>query len=173
MAIDGLAVKSSVATRADLLTAGGAVLLNNTYQGPVSTISVDNVFSSTYYAYRILIRGNTGVTMRLRASGADESGANYATQYIQANSTTVVAARATAATSFDLGGGSLDRIMVIDIVEPHVAAATYMSSTTLEATTAPVYTGRSAYHSLATAYDGFSILGTSLTGRVVVYGFKA
>lgn len=82
MAINSLATSSGsgLATQEDLLTAGGLVRITSEAFSTVSSVSINNCFSSTYYQYLLIYSGtasidNSSMLYRMRASGSDASGA--------------------------------------------------------------------------------------------------
>jgi hypothetical protein len=62
---------------------GGLILLNTTNFSGVTSVSIDNAFSSTYSNYRVIVSfesfsGTDDVfNMRLRTSGVDNTSSNY------------------------------------------------------------------------------------------------
>ena len=78
---------------------------NITFSG-ASSVSVNDVFSATYNNYKILIDHSVSTalntTIRLRVSGADDTTANYARQYLVAVNTSVSGGRSTGQTSWIL-----------------------------------------------------------------------
>lgn len=71
-------------TRArDVATQGGLTLINKTDFSAVSTISVNNVFNSTYEKYKVILDvttsvvGRTDISFRFRANGVDNSSNLY------------------------------------------------------------------------------------------------
>lgn len=148
----------------------------------VSAINLNNVFSSTYRNYRIIVTGllNTGaqnLQFRLRVGGVDNSTANsYQSQSINGASTTLTGTRTTS--TFAIAGGigsTQNNITTIDLSDPFQASATSFnghSSYVLSGNIiADVSTG---FHNQAVSYDGITIFpsGGTITARVQVYGYK-
>ena len=95
-----------------------------------ATVSLNGIFSSTYENYRIIFTtsnfsASDALTMRLRASGTDASGANYSYSGTKnaSNTATISALNASGQTSIALGStnsGAGDRFgVVIDIFKPY------------------------------------------------------
>ena len=154
---------------------GGAV----TFTG-VSSVSLNGVFTSTYDNYRIMIymAGSTTqvVQSRLRAAGTDASAANYTFQEMKFEGATVSGARATSQTFAQLGyaGTAEPNVFAVDVYRPALAAVTGLRSTGIYGYLGATIWDYAASHSLATSYDGISIIpntGNS-TGVIRVYGYR-
>ena len=147
-----------------------------------SAVTVDNVFSSTYTNYRIMIRmvsaGNINTSFQLRVGGVTASGSNYNSQIISNSTTSVAGIRVTNGSSYNLNGvnGAFFTTNIIEIFAPFLAEPTnfqHHANQTDGAYTAPIlYTGI-GNHTLSTAYDGFVFTpsSTTLTGTYTVYGY--
>jgi hypothetical protein len=144
------------------------------------TVNVNNVFTSAYRDYRVIISaalsGTFSGVIQLRAGGSTTaSNYNSASQKIIASG---------AASSFGSGvttqwyfGDGLNKIYTVyDISQPNVATTTY--STWLShgngSTATSIYGG--GFQSDATQFDGFT-LGTggvqNMSGAVTVYGYRS
>ena len=163
----------------------GMVLLNTTSFSGVASQSLNNVFSATYRNYRVVLdyvpATTSGVvTLRLRASGADNSTANYQRTIIYlGTSPTVAYSRNTNATSIDLNGSTANAYYstVFDLITPFAALHT-------QAIGLNAYKATSADNEInalqfgfngTTSFDGISVLssGSNLTGSISVYGYNA
>ena len=150
----------------------------------VSSVSIDNCFTSTYDNYLITftitaaVGVDSGLSMRLRASGTDST-TNYATQRLNAYSTTVLTSsnplgtdewylafvNATTANSYTAS---------IQIFNPALASSSRHLTNIFS-----VENGgpnnimlSSGYHTTASAYDGLTIIGANnFTGTIRVYGY--
>jgi hypothetical protein len=160
----------------------GMVLLNTTSFSGVSSQSINDVFSSTYDNYVIFYKNTTTstgnvLTLRYRLSGTDTS-ANYGTQRLYAQGSTVTANR---------DGVGTDEIFVSDlnnatqsiagyqmnIFTPNVASPTvsFISGTTLIG--GDLYPSFSAgFQNSSTQFTGFTLLVNTGTfgGTVSVFG---
>jgi hypothetical protein len=154
----------------------GMVLLNTTSFSAVSSQSINDVFSSTYTNYYIifdgLTSGGSSVWMRLRVSGADDTGSNYTYQGVRGATTTADAFTGTS-TGFLMtsNAAASNQYFTSTVIEPNVATPTYLISNSWQNVPATAQLGN--YHSLSTAYTGFTLIpittGT-ITGTVYVYG---
>lgn len=148
-----------------------------------SSVSLNGVFSSTYQNYRILflttnIATNGNVSLRMRASGTDNSDAQYQRQQIFGGNTTITAARSGSQTSFlfgTLSTGVYLNTINFDLFKPFDAANTGWMG---QVGSAVDSTGPEAFvqyggHNVATSYDGITFIsGGTMTGTVYVYGYK-
>ena len=178
----GSAIDTSLNTALGTKKAG-LVLLNTTSFSAVASQSINNVFSSTYDSYRIIIRAtqNTGAGnqfFRLRVGGVDSSSANYQIYGQYSGFTSgVTRVNQSGVTGVDIGTAG--------------NAATYPSVAIIELTdvakATPTYGFWNAYniairdsafvgfdHSLSTAYDGFTwqTSANTITGQIQVFGYN-
>ena len=148
-----------------------------------SSISINDVFSSTYENYRILLKvtsgsTNIGVRLRWRVSGSDASGASDYRNVVSGNASSGSSQNSTALLSYvDVGGANSTDGCITDFVvrNPNVAEKTFSISMGTYAYSITYYNIlTSGVHLLSTAYTGFTLLtdtGT-MTGTVSVYGYK-
>jgi hypothetical protein len=149
---------------------------NVTFSGTES-ISLNGVFSSTYENYRITFYSGSAssvvVNMRLRVSGSDATGSNYAWAIYKNAYTTSGSADGATGTAFVLGfTGVAATNFSYDIFQPFSTIRTqYLGS---HVTSADVWTGSGGSHTLANSYDGFTLFPPSGTfsGTVRVYGYN-
>jgi len=182
-------VPSSVAVGSG--TGSSDTLGNVTFSG-ASSVSLNDVFSSTYDRYKILVDGNTSLTsavsilMRLRVSGSDNTSSNYrwTTIYVRDNSgTPTVGGEGSNGTNTFAVAGSLSStagftaINTIELANPFVSTKNtaltninyvYDQTTPL----GYVYTG-GAIMTVTTSYTGFTFYTSSgnMTGTIRVYGY--
>lgn len=148
-----------------------------------SSVTVDNVFTSTYTNYKVLINYETSGTgnelrLKLRVGGVSAS-TNYNLQQIIFDNTTSFSSRSTSQTSFVLGGqtnGSFKSAVSLEIFRPQLAEPTSFIASNAPnqgAYTTPQADINCGNHSTATAYDGFELLTTAndTTGTYTVYGY--
>jgi hypothetical protein len=148
----------------------------------VSSISIDNCFSTSFSHYLVMrdLLGSAAtndLTVRLRASGADDTGANYRSQFVQGSSTVVSGARSTAATSWS-GGLGLTEATSMGFVRMWVSNPFEAVRTTAWTDYGGVHTGNIALvstvleHDTASSYDGFTVIPSAgtITGSIFVYG---
>jgi hypothetical protein len=184
-----MAVKTfttEVLTSADTntyLANSGLVYVTSTSATSGSSLSVNNCFTSTYSAYRIVINratlaGVSGLSMKMRASGADQSTLYYG---IRTGNDYSTGAASTAATSngsewnLPLISDTTSAACVIDVYNPRLSLKTEISAQGSDSRT----TGIGALIAggmlnNTTAYDGFTILsGSAYTNiSLTVYGYR-
>lgn len=166
---------------------GGALtLIDETTFTTASSVSFDNVFTSTYTGYRILgivnVVTNDGQHhCRLRVGGADASGASYYWSRDASNDTGgAAAAGGSGATSwfFAYGTNSGDyTFFAHDIWNPEAAHKTLFVGgvTRMDASTGTM--ARDAVggiYNATTQYDGFTYYPNAgtISGRIWVYGYQ-
>jgi hypothetical protein len=165
--------------------ASGALVLvkAETSFSAASSVIVDNVFSSTYTNYLVLIRYETGgsgveLRMRLRVGGVSAA-TNYNFQQIIFDNTTSFSGRGASQTSMVVSGqtnGVFKSAAYAQIFSPNVAEPTnfiIQNAPNQGAYTTPQAGQNSGNHSDSTAYTGFELLTTSsnTTGFYTVYGY--
>ena len=168
----------------------GMVLLNTTSFSAVSSVSLPaNTFSSAYKNYQFVFKGtgstfNT-LTLRMRASGTDNSSNNYkysvyTQQYLAASAANSAGGSVSLVSSFQFGYGysTLPTYASGYIFEPFETAYTSFiySGLYLQDTTTGGYghygTGGM---SVTTSYDSATILASTgtITGSISIYGVNA
>ena len=180
-----LTADSTTATGLKWAAAGSSGAL--TYVGgttftTAATTSIDNVFSSTYQNYLVMLNIYTGsgvLTMNFRASGSDNTTANYSyyTDYMAFGSTwSRSISNLTGQTSMNLNQG-LDASnvnMPFTIMNPQLAQKTSVLSpmSSYNYNTTANYTGlNSGFFNATTQFDGIKFtIGTNMTGTLKIYG---
>ncbi len=175
-----LTAYSTTAQMNTAITAGvGLVpILTQTIGTAVSSVVVNNAFSSTYDAYKIIITGGTAsatnyLTLKLGASttGYDDSfiAKPFAAGFSSGSNTNQP--------SYSYAGGAVSGqsiYMNAELLNPFLAKHTYISTSLFAADTGlGMYGGT---HRVATSYTDFTIAltggGTLTGGTIRVYGFK-
>jgi hypothetical protein len=157
----------------------GLVLLAKDTFTTVSSVSFDNVFSATYKQYRIITNissASAGYSyMRLRASGTDNSSANYFRQFYAANGGTGSAARSSSQTTWAgiTEMNTYSNIQIIEVNNPF--QSTYTSAINLSNDTSAgniVWFSNVFGMNVTTSYDGFTIKpdSSTISGTITVYG---
>ena len=156
--------------------------INTTSFTSVASQSLNNVFSSTYDNYLVVIDGLTGSTtmtvdLRLRVSGVDSS-----TQYYWG-----IALTNASATSIPAGGNNVGSYRLFNAVaaergfinlninNPNLAKISLFNGSLTGEFSGSIGGGASGgLHNVATAYDGFTIIASTgtISGRVQVYGYR-
>jgi hypothetical protein len=157
------------------VAAGGLVLISTDSFSATSSKSFNNIFSSTYTNYRVIldVQPSTSATVSLRfKTGSDDTGSVYSFQNLKATSTTVAGTRTLSATSIDINGGAGNKYLYTwDILEPNTTEDTVVFSTANEYMLSWY---ASYYVDTATQYTGFSIFPSTgtITGKASIYGYK-
>ena len=160
---------------------GLSVVKAETSFSAASSVTVDNIFSSTYTNYRLMVRLSTSAAdcfLRLRVSGTSSStGYNY--QLLETQTTSNTAVRTSNAAQYFVtsnSNGAFFQSAVVELFSPNVAAVTNIM--TLSSRSDGAYTATSNFtvfgnHNVATAYDGIELLPGSgtITGAYTVYGY--
>jgi hypothetical protein len=170
------------------VTGGGMDLVNTTTFSAVSSVSLNNVFTSTYANYKIVFTptsatvADTWIYGRLRAASSDDSAGNYATDRIYQATTTVggdtnPAGDATKWTLCDAASGYVNRAQtVFDLFSPALTVPTLFIGSFYMTNSVPYQQQNwvSGMKTTTTAYDGISFITSSgnMSGTVRVYGYK-
>jgi hypothetical protein len=165
---------------------GGLTLIANVSLTSATSVTLSNVFSSTYDNYKIMIRaraasGQTGIFYNSVTGGTVANGAGtyvYSSYYTSGNATTGTNFQSTASDTAviaqitDQTDGSDNWSM--DVYSPALARRTSGNFTGAYGSgLASTFGG--FLHAVSTSYDGFRLLsqtGTALTGTVSVYGYR-
>ena len=168
---------------------GTATLSGNTVTfTTVNSVSLNGCFTATYsdYMLRMTITAVSGTNMaiyaRLRASGTDSTG-SYRQETIEHYSTTVGAGQNWASnggTQWTLAQSTTTNATytgaAFDILSPQKAAYTnaYGSAGWWNSSSVSIGHLHRAFHGVASAYDGISIIASTgtISGTVAVYGLK-
>lgn len=148
----------------------------------VTSLSLNGVFTSAYDNYLIVIAGNGSANNqffygRLRASGTDASGSDYARQRLFASSTTVGGSRLTGQDKATIGAYDSEQRdgSHIHVYGPFLAQPTAFRQTGMHGDAGAVLGDTASTHSLSSSYDGITIFPESpdtLTGNVAVFGYE-
>lgn len=146
--------------------------------GTGGAASLNGVFSNKYRAYRIVTNftiSNQVLFFRLRASGTDAIANNYSygNTYTVYNGGTLGSFIGSNLSTNVVGYCDVNTtaISTFDIENPALALPTNTSGTASWSTAGGYVAG---YHSLFTAYDGFTLFAGSgvMSGQIQVYGYK-
>lgn len=172
-----------------IANSGGSASLSNytvSFSG-VSSVSLNGVFSGDYDNYRIMWRmtaassANTDIGMRLRASGSDNTAANYGTQKLASFSATASADNnPNGNTVWNVGyvasANGDYQATTMDIFAPFDTKKTLMTALRQDYSSTTMFLQIvSGFNNQSTAYDGFTlypVAGGTLTGSVSVFGYK-
>ena len=160
----------------------GLVKINTTTMSAVASQSLNDVFSTTYDNYKILLNvtatGAADLSLRMRVSGADDSSANYQRQKLEIDSTTISGSKSTNQTSsrfVEINTSDANSLTVIEVMSPFLARPTmYLSSNSQRSGTTHFMSFLSGAHNVSTSYTGLTIIPNTSTvsGTVTVYGYK-
>jgi len=162
-----------------IAAAGGLVVVKaETAFGPVSTVTADSVFTSSYTNYEILISwtGSAGVsaTCQLRVGGTPAT-TNYNWQNFICTGGSFSATRGSSQSTQQIGvSRATPTSTKITLFNPQLAEVTRFLTLTIdnEGLTVPLLVMYNGNHSTTTAYDGIGInFGTSSTGTYTIYGY--
>jgi len=175
--------QSSASSTYAPVAAGGLVLLNNTSFTTQSAVAIDNVFSSTYDDYKILIGitavGTGDVDLRWygRTTGGIDVTTNYVRERIVQYSTTITGSEAANST---FGSSSTNYPTYanyqIDLFNPFINNVTTLVSNGGFVTNAGVpYQDRIfSYNGASNIFTGFKIFSSASTisGNIQIYGYR-
>jgi hypothetical protein len=167
-------------------TPGLVYLTGATFTAATSVSLPDNTFTATYRNYRMLlditaVTADADFTMRMRASGADNTSAVYnSMQYGLSDAAAASNVTQSNQTSWNVGEQDAVEVryaLVIDIIRPQVAAITNVSMTNQFVNKAAsnnfMRVGGMLYGA-TTQFDSLSFISSvasSITGQYRVYGY--
>jgi hypothetical protein len=148
----------------------------------VNSVSVNGIFTSAYYNYRVVFNvvasAQNNQRFRLRAAGTDSSAASYSYSYngayINGTDITVGVSGQTgwviwqSAAGFYVGGN-------LEFFYPQVAASTTCTYQFYMVNSVNQFAENGGgIHNVSTAYDGFSLIADAgtLSGSFSVYGYR-
>ena len=164
------------------LAAGGLVPITTSSFTSVTSVSVNNCFTSTYQNYAIMaVTGDPATaqtfTMRLRAGGTDTTTNNYYRLNIGIENNSTQRDVVGQSSSFFMGfvGAGSEFAASFDVFSPEEARLTRIAGSSVNNNLN--HTGVTAYNlggwfDLTTQFDGFSLIfGANTTGVVRVYAY--
>ena len=168
------------------LNNGGMVFLAENSATSGTVISIDNVFTSAYDAYRIVISdyrttaASTSCLLRLRAATVPAATSYAYGSMTQAlyTSTALTVAGTTTGTSFDLflRADTIGMGAIIDIINPALTQWTTITTNGPHGGNTAGFGLKqvSGIHAQATAYDGFQLTSAVAFSniKVRVYGYR-
>lgn len=171
-----LAADGSVSGGAGL---GGLVHIHTESFSAVSSVSIDDVFTSDYQNYRVLIANENSASgdryLRLRVSGTDITSSIYNRQNISGSGASANAARQGDANTWNMGNQTANQGQSVTATFFRPAEARWTAgeySMTRDPATPIFYVGYLS-HRASTAYDGltfYTATGT-MTGTIRIYGY--
>ena len=169
-----------VLTAADLNAGFGLVYVTQATFTSSSSVAIDNIFTSTFAHYRIVINvtagagGGAQIQANMRASGTPTIGSDYYGYYrgITWAGGNDVAANNGGGNWFIMRTNGAEWAGAIDIQNPQVADKTFIQS--LGSDTSQTWNA-GGYHNSSTQFDGISFTNSgaaAMTGTVEVYGYR-
>ena len=164
-------------------TGSGLVHIQTQTFSSVGAVNFDNVFSSTYKKYRVMINidGSSGAlsnSFRFRSGGSPDTSAAYDLLGQPWNASGILGyASVNNGTLFGIGASYNygQSGFTLDIFQPFQAARTIMSFYSVDqpsATGMSMFLGAGAFDD-TTSFDGFSFfLSGTFSGNISVYGYK-
>jgi hypothetical protein len=158
----------------------GLVHLNTTTFSAQSTINIDNVFTSDYDDYRVIvdfttISASNGFSLRYRTSGSTNSTSNYNLNFVNIEAWTTVGTltgnQDGTGTSHSVGYNFTGEpsSVSLDIFNPNLSLKTLASGISIGNNLSI----RAYRFNATTQFDGFSIFSASnLSGNIRVYGYR-
>ena len=158
--------------------APGLVHIRTQTFSDVSSVALNNVFSSKYDNYRLMLRassdGNKNVQYQLRVGGFDNEESTYRQQRFGANNGTILTNQMNTSTPAfgDLGNGI--SIVVCEISGPFLPQTTSLVSSGNYNTDSIVHAmNYYGSHETAASFDGIKMfISTSMSGSVSIYGYS-
>jgi len=165
---------------------GAMTLISTTSFSAQSSQSFNSVFSATYNNYKVMITtfgsADTQMNFRFRASGTDNSSANYNYAVIGTGAisgSTSTDGNAGSATSMQIGSNNNTvqrQLISMDIISPFSTTSTKGLSYSFIRSRTAIF-GGNGYGLLdvsGTAFDGFTLIPASgtLSGTVSIYGMS-
>ena len=161
---------------------GALVYLGATTFSVAASTSIDNVFSSTYQNYLVMLNIYTGtgtLTMNFRASGSDNSTANYSyyNDYMAFGTTwsrSILNSSGNTSITLNQGMVSSNLSIPFTIMNPELAEKTAVTSPMVayNYNTTSNYTSlNTGFFNATTQFDGIKFTaGSSMTGTLKIYG---
>jgi hypothetical protein len=141
----------------------------------VSSVSVNSCFTSEFDTYRVIAdvtcTADVALQIRLRLSGTDNTSGYYAIGHYSVSGTGPTRLESANQSAMRIGSTNQNALLtVMDLMYPASAIKTRFASTVGGNFQSSQWGG---FHDDATAYDGFSLFGSSgtVTGTIRVYGY--
>jgi len=162
----------------------GFAHLNTTSFSASSGVNINNVFSATYQAYKIVLSNmscgssSQNIFMRLRVSGVNAASNYFESGYVSYIPGSVLAFAGNSAVAeviLSTVNATHRAGSVTELQNPALAVATTMQNQRNYYDGSNLYgVGLSMIHTTATAYDGFTIYpgASTMTGTVSVFGYR-
>lgn len=171
------------ATQSYADTAGGLVKIVTQSFSAVSSVSVDNCFTSTYENYRVIVNitaasaTDSAINFYYRASGVDTTTSYRRSGFLNNYTTLATMSTSDAAVLNTSTTNATQSSLVLDSCAPQLARITtgfFHASWTTNAGAGPQVQGGLFLQQSATQFDGFSLAASTgtISGVVRVYGYR-
>jgi hypothetical protein len=163
----------------------GLVHIKQATGSGVAAINVNDCFSADFTHYKVVTdllhatsSAGSGVNIRLRVSGADDTTTNYRQQRLSISSTTVTAERTSSNTSWidsSVIFNNQKNLNFFEIANPFQSSITTCYNFRGQDGLATIQYSNLYYSFIATtSFTGFSVISASgnMSGSVDVYGYK-
>jgi hypothetical protein len=156
----------------------GLVHINTTTFSAVSSVSLNDVFTSDYENYLMLIKWTASaisdITVRMRVSGSDNSASSYVRQRLLAYATSVSAARTTGTSSTLSNAGTALNSLRADIFNPFTSEVTGIVAAGKSSESTASMNHSVTTHDVASSFDGITVfpLSGTITGTIRIYGYS-
>lgn len=168
---------------ADTDTPPGLELVKTqTVGSAVSSVTVNNCFSSSYDAYRLVISSvncstsNTAMYLQMTASGtASTASYNFGIPRVDIANGAVAATYSQSGTQMWVSITSSSTSASMDILDPYAAAYTKFPNLARYELSSGYFGAGAGQHEVATSYDGIKVYpssGTMTGGTIRVYGYR-
>lgn len=147
----------------------------------VTSLSLNGVFTSSYENYLLVINhtinsGSQPIYLRLRASGTDDSGTNYAFQNLYADATSITGLRGTGqaqATIAHTDSTTWNGDQAY-IYSPFLSSQTATRNLNVNSFSSARIVDSCCVHAVSSSYDGFTLIpnGASMSGNLHVFGYE-
>jgi hypothetical protein len=156
----------------------GLHLINKTNFTTAASVTLNNVFSNTYDAYKICASSSQSVYLRYRAAGVDSTGNYHQSGYVSYTPGSVLAfAGSNNSTNIQafVANSGYRTSATIEVQNPYLAVSTaartnhqYWDSSNFYSFTL------NSLHLPSTQHDGFTIYpnASTISGTVSVYGYR-
>ena len=168
-------------TNTYLANAGLVYVTSATVGTAVSSVTVNNCFSSTYDNYRIIVSGGTASTnidlwMTLGLSTTSYYGGVLYFGYASGSGTAGGLGQYNASEwRYTFNIGTTNTSGVVDLIAPYLAKPTGMMANYSVMNTSGSIVISNGFHNSATSYTGFTLTcsGGNMTGQLItVYGYR-
>ena len=158
--------------------APGLVHINTATFSASSAVNINDVFSATYENYLMLIKFTastaSGLSIRMRVGGADNTATSYQRQRVIANGSTIGGANSTDTSAVITNYGTALNNVASNIFNPFEAEITgiFTDAKSSEGTT--ILNLSAVTHNVGSSFTGISLipLGGNITGTARIYGYK-